>query len=54
LFRGFDYLKWEPAIARYAMEDDPAESGIIPQNWRDRAVTTVLSFEEMVSPEFYR
>jgi DNA-binding CsgD family transcriptional regulator len=53
-FCGLDYLKWEPAIRKYAMEDDPAESGIVPQAGRDRAITTTLSFEEMVFPEFHK
>lgn len=53
-FRGLDYLKWEPAIRKYAMEDDPAESGIVPQAGRDPAITTTLSFEQMVFPDFHK
>ncbi|MBV8138496.1 MAG: helix-turn-helix domain-containing protein [Deltaproteobacteria bacterium] len=53
-FSGLDYLKWEPAIRKYAMEDDPAESGIVPQVGRDPAITTTLSFEQMVFPEFHK
>jgi transposase len=53
-FQDLDYLKWEPAIRKYAMQDDPAESGIVPQDRRDRAVTVALSFEQMVFPDFHK
>jgi DNA-binding CsgD family transcriptional regulator len=54
LFRDFDYLKWGPIVKKYVMEDDPAESGIIPQAGRDPGRTTVLRFEEQAVPEFHK
>ena len=53
-FRGLDYLKWEPAIRKYAMEDNPEESGIVPQDRRDPTKVEALCFEQMVFPNFHK
>ena|SRR5215469_12272460 len=36
------------------MEDDTAESGILLQVGRDPAITTALSFEQMLVPDFHK